>query len=186
MTQKQVADLLGVRQQTVAAWEANRSTPCPDIICKLAELFCITTDQLLLSPCRRGELISGRLCRVPIVSQVRAGFEGHSEDELLGYEFIDGDFDADYVFVQVQGDSMQPQIVEGDLALVHRQEDVENGQLAVVIVDDEVGTLKRVYKQAGGLLLQPLNSQYSAQFFPVESLHRVRIFGKVIRTVRKW
>lgn len=186
LTQRSVAEKLGVRQQTVAAWEANRSTPRPDVICRLALMFGVSTDQLLYSREELGAQRHGGAMQVAIVSRVRAGYDGFSEDELLGYEVVSGIADGEYVFVRVEGDSMQPQIAEGDLALVHRQEDVESGELAIVIIDDEVGVIKRVHKQAGGLLLQSFNSDYPVRFFPAEALHRVRIFGKVVRTERRW
>ena len=186
MTQKEVAEKIGIRQQTVAAWEANRSTPCPDIIGMLAKMFGITTDQLLLEQDGRGNALMGKIKKVPIVSHVKAGFQGHTEDELLGYEYIDGDYDAEYVFVHVEGDSMAPQIMEGDLALIHLQEDVENGEVAVVMIENQLSSLKRVLKQAGGILLQPFNTSYPAQFFPTEALYKIRILGKLVKTMRRW
>ncbi len=186
MMQKEVAKGIGIRQQTVAAWEANRSTPCPDIVCALAEIFGITTDQLLTEPNGRGNVACGRLVRVPIVNYAKPAGEKYTEDEYLGYEFIDGDYRTDYLFFLAEDSSMAPQIQAGDLALVRLQPDVEDGSLAVVIYDGDIGSIRQVYKQAGGILLMPFNCKYPPRFIPAGSMPTLQICGRVVRTIRKW
>jgi len=186
MTQKEVANGIGIRQQTVAAWEANRSTPCPDIICALAEIFGITTDQLLMQPNGKGNVAGGRLARIPVVNRAKLPGESYTEKDCLGHEYIDGEYGAEYVFFRIERDCMEPEIRRGDLALVRLQSDAESGELVVAILDGDGGSIKRLLKQAGGMLLQPFNGQYPAVFIPADSRHRVHIFGRVLRTVRKW
>lgn len=92
----------------------------------------------------------------------------------------------EYFYLVVSGDSMEPRISSGDLALVHRQPDVESGELAVVLVDGEEGTLKRVVKRDGAVILQPFNQSYQPQIFMGEELSQLTIVGKVVETKTKW
>ena len=92
----------------------------------------------------------------------------------------------EYFYLIVRGDSMEPRIRGGDLALVHRQPDVESGELAVVLVDGEEGTLKRVLKKDGAVILQPFNQSYQTQVFIGEEINRLTVVGKVVETKAKW
>ena len=74
----------------------------------------------------------------------------------------------------------------GDLALVHRQPDVASGELAVVLVAGEEGTLKRVIKKDGAVILQPFNQAYQPQVFIGEELEQLVIIGKVVETKTRW
>ena len=71
-------------------------------------------------------------------------------------------------------------IHDGDLVLVRKQSDVNNGDIAVVTIDDETATLKRILKKENILVLQPENPSYSSYIFSGEEQNRVRIIGKVI------
>ena len=86
----------------------------------------------------------------------------------------------------VRGDSMEPRISSGDLALVRRQPDVNSGELAVVLVDGEEGTLKKVIKKDGMLILQPFNPSYPAMIYSGEDLNYIQIVGKVVETKARW
>ena len=72
-------------------------------------------------------------------------------------------------------------ILPGDLLYVHSQETLENGQIGVVLVDDEA-TVKRVYQEGDVLVLRPSNDDYPSYSFDPEEIteHGVRILGRVI------
>ena len=185
ISQQKLAAHLNLKQQTIASWEAGRTTPSPDIIYQLSRLLNITTDQLL-SPIGSPKCDTAFIC-VPIVSSVKAGFSGYSKGEILGSQRIElpGD-DAEYVLFTVEGDSMEPLICAGDLALVRVQDDLESGDIGVVIVDNDLGSIKKFIKQPGGIILQPFNSAYPSRLFLETDSRRIRIYGKVIKTIRKW
>ena len=123
---------------------------------------------------------------VPLVGKVRAGgpslaledFEGNiALDRSLARE--DGTF-----FLRVKGDSMiGDHIKDGDLALVQPQSVVDNGGIAVVLIDDEA-TLKRVYKEGNTLRLQPSNPTMEPIIVGMRN-ERITIAGKVIGIFRK-
>ena len=123
---------------------------------------------------------------VRVAGAVRCGPGGLAIEEDLGYERADVPNAKDYIYLRATGDSMAPQICEGDLALVHLQPDVESGELAVVVIDGEEGMLKRVIKRDGALILQSFNASVEPRIVVGEALNDVAIVGKVVQTVRKW
>ena len=87
----------------------------------------------------------------------------------------------DYIYIRVEGNSMiNARIHDGDLVLVRKQSDVQTGDIAVVVIDDEEATLKRVLKKENILVLQPENPSYPSYIFSGEEQNRVRIVGKVM------
>ena len=111
---------------------------------------------------------------------MRAGFDGGIQEEHLGTEPAFGIKNADeFRYVRVQGDSMLPQIEEGDLALVHLQRDVQSGDLAVVIVDGEDAMIKKLVKEKDCVSLVSINPNYPPRKLTGESLEQLVIYGKV-------
>ena len=104
-------------------------------------------------------------------------------EELLGYAQSELD-PAEHFCLMCYGDSMAPKIEDGDTVTIHKQEDVETGEIAAVIVDGEEGTLKRVAKQENALTLIALNPQYPPRTFVGEDMNRVRIVGKAVKIER--
>jgi repressor LexA len=75
-------------------------------------------------------------------------------------------------------------IFEGDIALVRVQDDVDCGELAIVIVDGDEGMLKRIRKQEGAIILESANPSYPPRVFTGESMNSVRVVGKVVEIRR--
>jgi len=123
---------------------------------------------------------------LPIVGRVRAG------EAILGLENIEGyiNFDRsmvsseDVFLLRVQGESMiEAHIQDGDFALVKPQKDAENGEIVVVLIEDEA-TIKRIFKKRDLLRLEPANPQME----PIvvrKGEKKVAIVGKVIGIFRK-
>ncbi|MBC8584645.1 LexA family protein [Youxingia wuxianensis] len=188
ISQSALASLLHISQQAVGKWETGRSTPDPQTITKIAELFGVTTDCLLGhdSSCLSDGQQPGDEVMLPILGTVKAGYNALAFEEDYGMESAQVRNPKDYFYLIVNGDSMEPMISSGDLALVHRQPDVESGDLAVVIVNGEEGTLKKVIKKDGAVILQPFNQEYQTQIFIGQDIENLSIVGKVIETKRKW
>ena len=84
-------------------------------------------------------------------------------------------------------DSMEPRIQDGDLALVHKQDTLENGDLGVLIYGDEgEGTLKRYIQRGNCVVLQPFNPAYHEMVIKGEDLNHLHIAGRVVETKAKW
>lgn len=118
---------------------------------------------------------------LPVLGVIRAGYPLFAEENIIGYEpSNEKDIkNGDYFYLKVTGDSMIGSgIKEGSLVLVKKQDYVEDGQVAVVLVDSDEATLKRVYRQDKGLLLQADNPKYPPAYYKA---HDVKIIGWVLK-----
>lgn len=122
--------------------------------------------------------------RIPIIGSVRCGSGGLALQEPLGYEGADVANAEDYFWLRATGDSMEPDVREGDLVLIHIQPDVETGELAVVVVDGEEGMLKKVIHKPGALILQSSNPAHAPRVFIGDEMRAVRIAGKAVKMQR--
>lgn len=185
--QKSLATALGVTQPTVSDWETGRKTPSSKSAALLADYFGVTIDYLLgrdpqdASQIRPVENIS----LLPIVASVRAGWNGDAQADYQGtapaYEIA---CPSDYVWMLVRGDSMAPEMQEGDLVLIHLQNTAENGDYIVAILDGEEGTIKKFQKEKDGILLVPLNPEHPVRFIPAAECDRLMIYGVAIEIKR--
>ncbi len=133
-----------------------------------------------------GAFPSGSSRLVPLVGKVRAGTPSLALEDLEGTLALDRSLAGGEgtFFLRVKGESMiGDHIQDGDLALVYPQSMVENGEIAVVLIDDEA-TLKRVYKEGDALRLQPSNPSMKPIIVRMGE-GRVTIVGKVIGIFRK-
>ena len=123
----------------------------------------------------------GPMTRVPILGTIRAGEPIYAAENIEGYELVPADDlrGGEYFFLRVKGDSMiGARIQDGDLVLVRRQEDVDDGDIAVILVGPEEATLKRLYRTDGKWILQPANPNYKP--LVIDKVD-VKIIGKVVR-----
>ena len=122
--------------------------------------------------------------RIPILGAVHAGMPALAVENIEGYETVDASEVSachEYFYLRVQGDSMiNARIYPNDLVFVRKQDDVESGDIAVVIIDNETATLKRVLKKEGLLILQAENPAYAPMVFTPAELPRLHIIGKVL------
>jgi repressor LexA len=182
LTQQQVADAVELTRQAYNHYETQRRKPDPEMLKKLATVFGCSIDRLL----DYDDAPSALQRMVPIRGFVRAGYNMLAQDEIIGQELVDVKNPEEFFCLYVKGDSMEPEIHTGDLALVHRQSDVESGELAVVLVGEEEGTIKRVVKSGRDVALQAFNPSYPVRLFSGRDLSNLRILGKVVKTSREW
>ena len=191
-SQAEVSRLLGVTQQAVGKWETGRSTPDPQTLARVAAYFKVSTDYLLgCAPALITSAVAAadgpREFPIPIIGTVRAGFGAFAFEEDYGEEYARVKDPGSYFYLLVKGDSMEPRIHDGDLALVHRQDTLENGDLGVLIYGDEgEGTLKRYLQRGNCVVLQPFNPAYKELVIKGEDLNRLHIAGRVVETKAKW
>jgi repressor LexA len=123
---------------------------------------------------------------IPVYETVSAGFGAQAEDHVIDYLpcFILSESEAeDSIGIKVKGDSMYPKIEDGDIIRVVKQNSVESGQLAVVLVDDE-GFVKRVTYGHGFVELQSINPLYPPMRFEGTEAERVRVIGLVRQIIK--
>ncbi|MDA8224206.1 S24 family peptidase [Desulfosporosinus sp.] len=101
------------------------------------------------------------LVKVPVLGSIKAGYDNVAEQEIIGYQLISRSniSDGEYFYLKVVGDSMvDAGIKEGYRVLVKQQNFVDQGKIAVVIINGDEGTLKRVYYQDSQVVLQSENA----------------------------
>lgn len=189
LSQQEVADKLGIDRTTYVKYESGSSKPVRKLS-ELAALFGVTTDYLLgndVDPNKLsnylGPVVENK--KIPIIGSVKCGPNGLAYKYLEGYVFVDDSLTGDVTAFVCKGDSMKDiGISDGDIAIVRRQCTIENGELAVVIINGEEGTLKRVRYHDNVMILEAANPVYPPRIFSGKEMNVVKIFGKVIQ-VRK-
>ena len=149
-TQADIAKYLGVSQTSVSNWVKGRKMPRIDSIDSMCNYFHVPRAALLDENYIRSEGF------VP-VRHYESVSAGNAHNNVIGYyaellKLLLPNAD-DYFMVSVKGESMIPTIADGDTVLVKRQSDVESGEIAVVLIDGEDATIKRVYKSEQGITL---------------------------------
>ena len=125
-----------------------------------------------------------------MLGRVQAGMPVEAIEEILDYEEITEDMakTGDFFGLVVRGESMEPKFSDGDIVIVRQQSDIESGNIAVVIVNGQDATIKKVKKTDGGLLLQPTNPAFKAIFYSAEEVSSlpVEIIGRVVELRAKF
>lgn len=200
ITQKEVADFVGVSEATVSRWESghidnmrrDRIAALSKIL-RLSPLAIMGIDDTDLSTRIPNMVpIDARTFRVPIVGRVAAGRPIVADEEIVGYEYIDNKYSKDgheYFGLRIVGKSMEPTIMDGDIVIVRRQNYVENGEIAIVLIDGEEATAKEVKESADGITLIGHNAAvYTPHFYSAQEVKNlpVQIIGRVVQSIRKF
>jgi len=166
----------GVEKPNISRYEHGVNEPNFYFVQLAAEVFGVTTDYLMGRSDNKyaPEKVIGR--QIPILGTIAAGQPITVSENIIGYEFSE---DCDFC-LKVKGDSMTgARIYDGDIVYIHRQPEVENGEIAAVIIDGEDATIKRFYKVDGVVRLHSENPLYPDMVFGTKDFKQVRILGKV-------
>jgi len=188
LTQSDLAFRLGVTQQAVAKWEAGLSIPEPAVLLSLSDILRVSVDYLLGKKGipLQGVLPCGDFSPVPVIGTVKAGYGREAFEDFQGTHPADIRDPQNYFYLIVQGDSMEPYIRAGDLALVRKQNTLQNGELGVMVLDGGEGTLKRFNKNNGQISLESFNPSCKALILHGMYQNRLVILGKVVETKTRW
>ena len=116
---------------------------------------------------------------VPLLGPIACGEPILADENIEDYVRANTDLRASFA-LRCKGDSMiNARIFDGDIVYIRQQEDVDNGEIAAVLIGDEA-TLKRVYKYPNRLELRPENPTYAPLNYEGEELRNVRILGKAV------
>ena len=119
--------------------------------------------------------------KLPMLGKVACGEPIYADEDRESYVMVGTDIKADFC-LQCQGDSMvNARIHDGDIVFVKKTDIVENGAIAVVIIDDEA-TLKRFfyYREQNLVILKPENPKYQDIILTGEQLEQVKVIGKAV------
>ena len=193
LSQEQLADAIGVSKSTIGMYEQGKRMPNTNTILKdIASFFGVTIDYLVgfqSDAISLSEDDSARLGlrpilrrRIPMLGKIACGEPIMCEEEYETSFEAGANIDADFCVI-AQGDSMiNARILDGDVVFVRQQEMVENGEIAVVIVNDNEVTLKRFfyYPELNQVVLQPENPAYRPMVYMNEELSHIRVLGKAV------
>lgn len=184
--QAYIVEHLNLTASTVSDWVNGKKYPRVDAMQRLADLLDVTMAALtsdLSQPALPAGLLPVVKRRIPILGHVAAGVPIMAEREYEEYEDDTYGLSCDYV-LRVEGDSMEPRVMNGDIVYVRQQPDVDDGQIAVVGVDDSV-TLKVVYHLPNGLQLVSLNPKYKPMIYTQSNTDYLAVIGLAVAYKRR-
>lgn len=196
LKKKELANLLGVKSQSIGQYERGERDLSTAKLIKFANFFGVTTDYLLgVSSTRESASADlNNLLHIPVLGKVPAGTPVLAVENIVKYLPISPDMfslkeERDLFFLKVDGESMNNIVANGSYVLVRKQEYAENGDIVVAIVNEEdEATLKR-YKIIDNqfVILEPDSS--NPEFEPIIvnlKNQNFRIIGKVIGSYKEW
>lgn len=181
LTQEELAKKLGVAPTAVSAWERNANKPLMDKIMVMADMFDVPFTHFF----EVDEYDDTYEVNLPVYGNVSCGeglvvFETPTEYRSTPTDWIKS---GDYFYVRASGDSMiGARIFDGDMLLLRKQDEVENGEIAAVCLDDEI-LLKRVFRTNGSFILQSENPSHPPRIFNPKTDKNIRIIGKLEKLI---
>ncbi len=187
LTQTEVANHIGISQNNYSYWENGKVKIDNDSLKKLADYFNVSVDYILgidETPVR------GRGVKIPVYGEIAAGIPIEAIEDIIDFEEITPELAAsgEFLALSIKGDSMAPRIQNGDVVIIRRQENIENSDIAAVMVNGDSATLKRVKADSNGIWLLPLNPAFDPIFYTKKECAEkpVRILGKMIELRAKF
>lgn len=147
-----IADALHTTPGDLLGWEQSETRPLPQNLRPIGDL---------------------QRQRVPLIGHVAAGQPIMAEEDLE--TFVTAPIQCD-VALTVEGDSMKLTYLDGDILFIKRRPDVQEGAVAVVLIDDSAA-LKHVYKRPEGLTLISDNPEYAPMFVDFADHDFIQIYG---------
>lgn len=194
-TLEELSKLVGVSAPTIQRYESGEiKNVRRDKISKLAKALNISPAYLMgwedenSDPILEnipGIITPVKLKKIPILGTIACGKPILAEENYDGYFMIDENLPYSDFVLRAKGDSMiDANIHEGDLVFFRKQNDVDNGTIAAVLIDDEA-TLKRVNKSNNTLILQPCNTNYNPIIINKSDNKKVLILGQMVGVYSK-
>ncbi len=192
LSQQALADRLGISKSSVNMYERGEREPGIQALEAIADLFNVDMDYLLGKsdiPSRSAQEEAAHLVpfspthRIPILGRIRAGLPLYADEHVEGYTYTELNGGAEYFALRV--DSMNSaRIGDGDTLIIRRQECVENGQIAVVMVGDDEATVKRFYQTGHTVTLMPqsTNPVHQPQIYDTR-VTQIRVIGLVVQSM---
>ena len=184
LTLEEVGDYVGVGKSTVRKWEHG------DIENMKRDKIALLSKILKLSPLTfiTGEVEYGtpdniiplpKMKKIPLLGTIACGEPILATENIEALINADENLNADFA-LRCKGDSIiNARIFDGDIVYIREQPDVEDGEIAAVLIGEEA-TLKRVYKYPSKVVLRPENPLYDDMIYSKEEMNEVRILGKAV------
>lgn len=187
-TQREVADAISVSPQTFNTWCQGIALPRMGKVQRLADYFHIEKSDLIDE--RTEQPSSPKSNIVKILGRVAAGIPLEAITDIVDEEEIPEELarTGEFFGLRISGDSMEPDIHNGDTVIVKRQDDAESDEIVIALVNGNDGVCKRLKKYADSIALISLNPNYEPMYFNQEEIEEkpVKIIGKVVELRRKF
>lgn len=188
LTQKELGEKVNIGKRSISNYELGTNNPDIDILKTLADFFHVSIDYLVgesnIKSTPEGST------RIGVIGKIEAGIPLEAIEEFIDWEDIPEKManTGEFFALQVEGHSMEPKMSPGDVVIVRRQCKVENGELAIVMVNGNDATIKKVKYSDKGIMLIPTNPVYEPLFFSPEEVNSlpVTILGKVVELRAKF
>lgn len=184
MTLDELSKVVGVTRQTLSRYETGVISNIPsDMIESIAAALRTTPAQLMGWDSEDTPQKSAGV-KVPVLGCVPAGIPLEAIECIIDYEEIPTEMaqTGEFFGLQIRGDSMSPRILDGDVVIVRRQQTIESGDIAIVMVNGDDATCKRVMHHENGLSLVSNNPAYPPRYFTAKEVERlpIQVIGKVV------
>lgn len=188
ITAKELADYVKVAESTMSLYENGKREPDFDTLLKIANYLDVSVDYLLGNAAEQPLKKQG--VKIPVYGNVAAGIPLEAITDIEEWEEISEDVAAtgEYIALRINGDSMEPRMSRGDVVIVRLQPDVENGDMAIVLINGGEATCKKIQKTPDGILLMSINTAYAPMFYSNKQIEElpVRFLGKVVELRAKF
>lgn len=180
ITLEEIGNYVGVSKTTVMRWEnGDISNMRSDKIKKLCEILQLVPENFLsMETCKENGFVD-----IPVLGHIVADVPITLQQDIVGYEKISAEMAENDVFfaLKIKDNSMEPRIAEGDTVIVRQQNDVESGDVAVVLADGEV-SCRKVIKHTDGIVLMANNPNYRPRIFTASEFDRKSfvIIGRIV------
>ena len=188
---KDAARGLDIPYTTYVGYEKGEREPNSEMLIKIASFFKVSVDYLI---CRSNTKIDDNFSKngvfIPVLGSVPAGIPIEAIQDIVDYEEISEEMakGGEFMALRIRGNSMEPRIKEGDVVIIRRQEQVDNGDIALVMVNGNDATLKKFYKSETGITLIGTNPMFEPLTYTPEQVEQlpVRVIGKVVELRAKF
>ena len=187
ISRNQLSESLGISYSTISDWINGKAYPRIDKIEMMANYFGINKSDLVEEHFIE-EKSQG--LKIPVLGTVAAGIPISAVEDILDYEEVPQSWEnqGEFFGLRIKGDSMKPDINNGDTVIVRQQSTANNGDVVIALVNGDEATCKKFEKLDNGIMLISNNSEYSPMYFSNEEVATkpVIIVGRVVELRRKF
>lgn len=186
LEQRDISEMLGLKSPTsVTNWEKGTNMARTGHLNDLANYFGVSLHELVNEDLSKKKLQNiqavSNIVIIPVLGEIACGDPITAEENIEEYRERPADNlpHGDLFYLRAHGDSMEPKIPDKSYVLIREQADVENGEIAAVLVNgDTEATLKKVRKLNDVVLLEALNDAYEP--YVISKYNPAHILGKAV------
>lgn len=185
-TQEELAQKLGLQKSAIAKYENGRVENIKrSIIAEMANILeCNPAYLMGWDNTTNSSIQKKKGITINVLGRVAAGIPIEAIQDIIDTEEIPEELarTGEFFGLQIQGDSMEPRMCEGDVVIVRQQDDAESGDIVIVTVNGSEATCKRLRKYRDGIELISNNPSYEPIFYNNKEIEEkpVRVIGKVV------